>query len=295
MIKMNDSENMRLCENKVNILKEALACAEAELQSLKDERSRQDAIERICKGNKYLHSKATRQLAIFFREKGFLITGIQETDAVCKVRYGLAKNIFDYRKSLIPFCRFIYDRKVESYSIAGLPVEDKTAICNFCTALKNLKWLDWRKEKDALHIERKMPKEQYVFFNGGWAEDAVRYLIEKTLLELKIKRRAVFRDVKIELLNVERGRGIHQFDFIVAFRDRIYIFEVKTGTTIGVERWIDHARLFNDSHGKDRFLMCCNDDSVDSRIFRPYRLFHLSSLQKEFGEYLKREFPDAKQ
>lgn len=82
---------------------------------------------------------------------------------------------------------------------------------------------------------------------------------------------------------------VHEFDFIVEFKDRIYIFETKTGS-LGVERWIDHARRFNDWPGLNRFLMCCADSGLNAKLFQPYRLFHLGALQTEFGEYLKTEF-----
>lgn len=92
-----------------------------------------------------------------------------------------------------------------------------------------------------------------------------------------------------------RKKSIHEFDFIVEFKDRFFIFETKTGS-LGVERWIEHARMFNDREGPNRFLMCTAMNDLPGRIFQPYRLFHLDTLAvAEFTEYVRREFGLAKE
>ena len=162
-----------------------------------------------------------------------------------------------------------------------------TAVCNFLTQLQKIGWLTWSKKGEVVSFKRTIPNEQYVFFNGGWAEEATRYLIEKTLHDLKIPSSKTYREVKVDAIGPEQD--VHEFDFIVEFKDRIYIFETKTGS-LGVERWIDHARRFNDRPGLNRFLMCSADSGLNAKLFQPYRLFHLGALQAEFGEYLKTEF-----
>ena len=129
---------------------------------------------------------------------------------------------------------------------------------------------------------------------GGFYENIPRMLPEGALAKIKKDSYPVLpifnmmaREGKVEDIG---GRGKkHEFDFIVEFRDRIFIFETKTGA-LGVERWIDHARMFNDAKGPNRFLMCCSDDSLNAKLFQPYRLFHLNTLTDEFGEYVKHEF-----
>ena len=254
---------------------------------LADEMAAEELVRVACKRNKFLHTKRTHCLAAYFKDKGLLITSLQECTSMTKARYGLAKTIFNTQQALIPVLKFLYSRKGDSISIADLGATDKTAVCNFLTQLKKMGWLRWVKQKDEISVERKIPNDQYVFFNGGWAEEATRYLIEKTLHELNVPHKATYREVKVEDIC---GRGEkHEFDFIVEFKDRIFIFETKTGS-LGVERWIDHARMFNDDNGPNRFLMCCNDDSLNAKLFQPYRLFHLKTLTDEFGEYVKREF-----
>lgn len=254
---------------------------------LADEIAAEESLRVACKRNKFLHTKRTHSLAVYFKGKGLLITSLQECTSMSKARYGLAKTIFNTPQALLPVLKFLYLRKGNSFSIADHAATEKTAVCNFLTQLKKMGWLEWAKQKDEITIERKIPNDQYVFFNGGWAEDATRYLIEKTLHELNVPHKATYREVKVEDIC---GRGEkHEFDFIVEFKDRIFIFETKTGS-LGVERWIDHARMFNDVNGPNRFLMCCNDDSLNAKLFQPYRLFHLKTLTDEFSEYVKSEF-----
>lgn len=281
--------------NHLKTLRDSLAAVvkdvEVELKKqeglLAEKIAAEESMRDACKRNKFLHTKRTHCLAAYFKDKGLLITSLQECTSMTKARYGLAKTIFNTQQALLPVLKFLYSRKGDSISIADLGATDKTAVCNFLTQLKKMGWLEWVKQKDEISVERRIPNDQYVFFNGGWAEEATRYLIEKTLHELNVPHKATYREVKVEDIS---GRGEkHEFDFIVEFKDRIFIFETKTGS-LGVERWIDHARMFNDDNGPNRFLMCCNDDSLNARLFRPYRLFHLKTLTDEFGEYVKREF-----
>ena len=254
---------------------------------LKAEQERAAAVEAACRANKFLHDRRTRRLAEYFKDKGLLITSLQETTPLLKTRYKIAKMIYGAQNALVPVLKVLYARKVDEYDLAGLSTDDKTAVCNFLTQLQKIGWLTWSKKGDVVSFKRTIPNEQYVFFNGGWAEEATRYLIEKTLHDLKIPCSKTYREVKVDAIGPEQD--VHEFDFIVEFKDRIYIFETKTGS-LGVERWIDHARRFNDWPGLNRFLMCCADSGLNAKLFQPYRLFHLGALQAEFGEYLKAEF-----
>ncbi len=244
-----------------------------------------------CEKNEFLKTKRTRSLAAYFKDKGLLITSLQECTALTKQRYALAKTILAAPKALLPVAKFLYRRDKNEYDVSRLDAEEKVAVRNFLTQLRKMEWISWTKQKDQFTVERKIPKEHYVFFNGGWAEDATRYLIEKTLHDICVPYKKTYREVKVR--NIAGHGNSHEFDFIVEFTDRIYIFETKTGV-LGVERWIDHARMFNETNGLNRFLMCSNDDTLNAKLFLPYRLFHLNALENEFGEYVKREFSAEK-
>lgn len=268
-------------------LSHALAEVEGELKECEGQLEADAAIRAMCEANEFLRTKRTRALADYFRDKGLLITSLQECTDLTKQRYKLAKMIFNAPEALLPVVKLLYQRKEDRLDVSGYDAVAKTAVCNFLTQLDKMKWIDWTKQKDLITIEQKIPKEHYAFFNGGWAEDATRYLIEKTLHDIHIPHKGTYREVKVRDIT---GHGnVHEFDFIVEFKDRIYIFETKTGA-LCVDRWIDHARMFNESKGLNRFLMCCNDDTLNAKLFQPYRLFHLKTLPDEFCEYVKREF-----
>ena len=260
------------------------------LDALKKDQEATETVERLLAGNKFYQDKKTRRLAEYFKEKGYLITDVNEVTELNKAKYALAKHILTAVEVFKPFLRLIYERKEKTYDLVGLDSIGNTAICNFCTQLKKIGWLDFTKNKNELALERKIPKSEYVFFNGGWAEDATRYMIEKTLHDSPVNSRAVYSGVKLERLGVERNKDLHELDLVVEFKDRFYIFETKSGVTLGVERWIDHARLFNDEKGPNRFIMCCADDSIDARLFRPYRVLHLNRIGEEFSQMLRNEF-----
>lgn len=294
MLNENLTDRVRWMKSRKEALEAELKLVADELAEcegrLKAEQKRAAAVEAACLANKFLHDRRTRRLAEYFKVKGLLITSLQETTPLLKTRYKIAKMIYGAQNALVPVLKVLYARKVDEYVLAGLSTDDKTAVCNFLTQLQKIGWLTWIKKGDVVSFKRTIPKEQYVFFNGGWAEEATRYLIEKTLHDLKIPCSKTYREVKVDAIGPEQD--VHEFDFIVEFKDRIYIFETKTGS-LGVERWIDHARRFNDWPGLNRFLMCCADSGLNAKLFQPYRLFHLGALQAEFGEYLRAEFGEG--
>ena len=185
---------------------------------LKAEQERAAAVEAACSANKFLHDRRTRRLAEYFKDKGLLITSLQETTPLLKTRYKIAKMIYGAQNALVPVLKVLYARKVDEYNLKGLSTGDKTAVCNFMTQLQKIGWLTWSKKGEVVSFKRTIPNGQYVFFNGGWAEEATRYLIEKTLHDLKIPSSKTYREVKVDAIGPEQD--VHEFDFIVEFRDR---------------------------------------------------------------------------
>lgn len=286
-------EHIRSLETCRRALRRELGVIDAELERcrirLKEEQAREEAEQKAYAENPFLRDKKTRRLAEYFKSKGLLITSIQPLSPLIQKRYRLAKTIQAAKTALVPFLKFLYDRKLDSYDLSHLKDTEMVSLRNFLTQLKVLEWLDfdWLEASNTVAVKRKIPKDQYVFFNGGWAEEATRYQIERTLHDLGIPSRATYREVKVQGLS--GTESVHEFDFIVEFKDRVYIFETKTGS-LGVERWIEHARMFNDVQGPNRFLMCTAMNELPGKRFQPYRLFHLDSLADEFADYVRREF-----
>lgn len=289
-------EHIRSLEACRGALRRELEVIDTELArcqtQLDGERARQESEKKAYDENPFLHDKKTRRLAEYFKSKGLLITSIQPLLPLIQKRYRLAKSIHSAKTVLVPFLKFLYDRKSDRYEFPQLVDTEKVSLRNFLTQLKVLEWLDfdWSAPTNTVTVRRNIPKDQYVFFNGGWAEEATRYQIERTLHDLGVPSRATYREVKVE--GLPGTKSVHEFDFIVEFKDRVYIFETKTGS-LGVERWIEHARMFNDVQGPNRFLMCTALNDLPSRIFQPYRLFHLNTLAGEFADYVRRELLSA--
>lgn len=287
-------------------LSDCLVNVEASLEDARKflvwQQKEEACVKKLIAENKFFFDRKYRRLAEYFKLHGLLITSIPEVSQVSKDKFKLAKHIWsrykiDYEKVFKPFLRFIYERKENTFSVDGLDGTQKAALCNACTQLKKMKWLDWDMDKKKTQIrvkERSIPKAEYSYFNGGWAEDAMRYLIEKTLHEIGIPAKGFYRNVKLDAFAPQRGQDVHEFDFIVEFADRFYIFETKTGRSLGVERWIDHARRFNDREGPNRFLMCSGIEKIDERIFWPYKLFHFASMEDELKEFFKKEFANSR-
>ena len=272
-------------------LEESLQSVDRELTKIQDEvKDIEENEKRICdlyNGNAFINTKRTRKIAQFFKDKGYVITSLQEASPETKQRYNLAKNILSAQDALLPILRIIYKGEEDRFPISNLPATDKATVCNFFTQLSRLGWIDFSKTKTEIIFTRKIPKNALSFFNGMWAEDAIRYLIEKTLHELGITFVNTFREIKIQSVNPTKGDNIHEFDFIVEFKDRFFIFESKTGA-LGPARWIDHARKFDE--GPNRFFMCSKDSALNPKLFQPYILFHIDAMQEEFGTFLKKEF-----
>ena len=109
-----------------------------------------ESLRVACEKNVFLHTKKTRCLAEYFKNKGLLITSLQEFTTLTKARYGLAKTIFNAPNALLPVAKFLYSREGDSIPIASLGATDKTAVCNFLTQLTKIGWLEWEKQNDEI-------------------------------------------------------------------------------------------------------------------------------------------------
>ena len=222
MLNENLTDRVRWMKSRKEALEAELKLVADELAEcegrLKAEQERAAAVEAACLANKFLHDRRTRRLAEYFKVKGLLITSLQETTPLLKTRYKIAKMIYGAQNALVPVLKVLYARRVDEYDLTGLSTDDKTAVCNFLTQLQKIGWLTWSKKGEVVSFKRTIPNEQYVFFNGGWAEEATRYLIEKTLHDLKIPSSKTYREVKVDAIGPEQD--VHEFDFIVEFRDR---------------------------------------------------------------------------
>ncbi len=269
-----------------------IAKAKASLEQLE---AKQEA---IWKENQYVKDPATRPLAEYCRSLGYFIVGCQTKEPKSEF-YAIAKTILKYQEDAVPFLKELYKRhgdKEFSYSIAELPASRKTDFLNICTEMQKNKWISFKKNKSKseLLVISSIPKKDKSFLNGGWAEEANRYLVNKVLTdysanhEIKYK---VFWDVKLKLLESENNNlNDMQLDLVAKINDRFYVFETKSGV-LGIDKWVKRAGIFNQNG--NRFITCCMDPKANYKYFMPYRLMALEKIEKLFPELLDRDFPQT--
>ena len=197
----------------------------------------------------------------------------------------------------MPFLKELYKwhgDKEFSYSIAELPVDRKTDLLNICREMQKNEWISFTKNKSKteLLVTSFIPKKDKSFLNGGWAEEANRYLVNKVLTEysrshkLKFK---VFWDVRLKQIDSDRSNTNDvQLDLVVQINGIFYIFETKSGA-LGIQKWVERAEIFNKDG--NRFITCCMDSSINPKLFQPYRLLSLERLEEQLVELLDQDFP----
>ena len=246
--------------------------------------------------NPYVKDRTTKRFAEYFRTLGYYIVSLSTKAPDTDNSYAIAKQIWNGRSIMLPFLKYMHQSgsKEFEYPIAELSGTDKTDLLNLCKRMQDSGWIEFSKVKDVLHVQA-FPKRLKNFPNGGWTEEANRYLIKKVLSDYsanhKIKYR-VFWDVKLKLLDSEKDNlNDMQLDIIAQINDRFYVFETKSGV-LGIQKWVKRAEIFNQKG--NRFLTCCIDSSVNPKLFHPYHLLSLEHLEKQLIELLDDDFPPAK-
>lgn len=277
------------------LIDDKIAQAKASLEQI--EAKQQAAWEE----NPYVRDRTTKQLAKYFQSLGYSIVSLL-TKAPDNSCYAISKQIWNGRKVMVPFLLQMYHSGVDEfeYPISELSGTDKADLLNLCRTMQDSDWLTYSNVKDVLHVRATFPKSLKNFPNGGWTEEANRYLIWKVLTDYSANhniRYKVFWDVKLKLLESEKDNlNDIQMDIVAQIKDRaqnkdryrFYVFETKSGA-LGIQKWVERAEIFNKDG--NRFITCCMDSEVNHKYFRPYRLMPLEKLEKLFTKLLDRDFP----
>ena len=278
-------------EKSRKLIDDKIAKAKASLEQLDAEQ------QAAWEENPYVKDRTTRRLAEYCRSLGYFIVGCQKTKEPASVFYAIAKTILKRREDAVPFMKELFRHGNEEFSfpIAGLPADRKTDLLNICTEMQKNGWISFTKSKSEILVTSSFPKTAKNFLNGGWAEEANRYLVNKVLTEYagshKLKYK-VFWDVRLKLIDSDRSNSHDmQLDLAVQLNEKVYIFETKSGA-LGIQKWVERAQIFNQNG--NRFLTCCMDSSVNPKLFQPYRLLALELLEKQLVALLDYDFPPAK-
>lgn len=271
---------------------DSIDAAIAALQKYRDElrnaEARESDVLRLKQENPYFKKTGTKRLAEFFFEKGYFIQAIEHT---ARQNYKLAQQIWSGRPVTVDFIGQFrkFSLKGENrYPLADIGKTEKNTLKILCREMAGKGWLRFREEDGDLIIDA-VTGEGKNYLSGYWAEDVTRHFIAKALQENGFKSARVWQDIQLKRVGSASGNACDmQLDCLVEVNDRIYIFEIKSGVNMCIDKWVDRARLFNtDPH---RFITCCMDEKLNYKIFLPYRLFYLPTLEKQFADLLKKDF-----
>lgn len=238
--------------------------------------------------NPYVKDRKTRRLAEYCRSLGYIVVGCQTKEPDSSF-YLIAKTIWKRRDDAVPFLKELYSHgdKEFSYSIAELPADRKTDLLNICTQMQKNGWISFTRNKLELLVTSSFPKRDRTFLNGGWAEYANRYLVNRVLTDYSRSHKLrfkIFWDVRLKQIDSDRSNSHDmQLDLLAQINDIFYIFETKTGV-LGIQKWVERAEIFNQNG--NRFLTCCMDSSVNPKLFQPYRLLALDHLEEQLTALL---------
>lgn len=248
----------------------------------------------------------TRDIAEFFAARDFAITELtDDLTGEQEDQFVIAKTAWKCYDRIEPlFKKLAKEKEPFEYFF---PDDDshrgKSDFFQILTKLKQLGLIDVDRKKNNLAITRtkKVSGCWTQFFDGCWAELAARSLIDDIIRKF-ISRQplsyGIWSNIKLKKLDSAKSRDM-ELDVVVNLRNdkggkhHIYIFEIKSGRNWRIDRWVDSARLFQDSQVKNiRFITCCTDPDVDPMIFAPYRLCSLQNLDKQLTDFLSRDFKD---
>jgi hypothetical protein len=248
----------------------------------------------LLREDKFANERITKKLAEFFKSHGLFIVDLHVGERT-EEHYELAKQIWGTRAVLVPFVKSIPKINAETYVYAteGLSAESVNSIRNLCEELSKKQWISYERREDGFVIVPSFTNAQKAFVHFAWSEEITLYLLDKALkafTEMRHLRHKLFWDVKLKRIDPRTDENVDmQLDLVAQVGDRFYIFETKSGPVLTIEKWVNRTRLFDD--GKNRFITCAANEQLDPMIFTPFRLFALPTLEQQFTDMLKEDFP----
>lgn len=270
----------------------ALTIARDVLQKEIDERlkiRRQEMLKNDC----FYVNRKTRRLADYFSELGFRIVSCVGKEQVFKetraanLMYKIKDVAVPIFRRLVAKCSNEVTEELDRYD--GVT---KNLLLQLCYEFERLKWIKEEHTKHILKITRLNDSEATNFWHGAWAEYVHRSLVVQTLQNFAKShnkcRYDVFFDIKLVRCE-STGKPVDmQLDLVVQFSKRFYVFETKTGV-LCIDKWVDRARLFG-RDDRSRFITCCADENISSKLFEPYVLMPLGRMPEQLKEIFEQDF-----
>ena len=244
--------------------------------------------------DEYFEDRRTKRLAEFFLEKGLYISELNTEKR--SEYYDLAKKIWKLRDVLVPFIKRLSKNKKATfvYKTHGLNADEINRIRQFYEMLVDQEAQKFKLKNDRLEINAAFTNEQKRFLQSGWSEEIAIYLIDKTLKEFtksrKLKHR-LFWNIELRYTDPECGQIYTELDLVAQVQDRLYIFEIKCGQNLRIDKWVERADLFQDED--TTFITSTAIEKLNHVIFSPYFLFNLTEIEEQFTKMLENDFPEG--
>ena len=244
---------------------------------------------------KFRNSRSTKKLFPFFEDKGYHIISLTEKQSIPRERSQLASLLTKNRKILFPFIKVLIHGKDETFPVENESQETLTCLLNICKNFSDRKWISYgyNKKEKIINFKRLDDlKGEEQFLIGIYGEYGTAKLIEQALQEFAKEKNGfkykIFHDIKLKKLHSQKQNDM-QLDLAVQLPEGFYIFETKMGKTLAIDKWVDRTRLF--ASGKNRFITCCADETLNPKIFQPFRLFNLEQLKTQLTDLLQKDYP----
>lgn len=245
---------------------------------------------------KFRNSHSTKKLCSFFEEKGYHIINLTEKQSIPRERSQLASLLTKNRKILFPFIKVLIHGKDETFPVENESQETLTCLLNICKNFSDRKWIEYKYDKKERSIKFKrlddFKGEVKQFLSGIFGEYATAKLIEQSLQEFAKEKNGfkykIFHDIKLKKPDSDKQNDM-QLDLVVQLPEGFYVFETKMGEVLAIDKWVDRTRLF--AAEKNRFITCCADETLNPKIFQPFRLFNLEQLKTQLTDLLQKDYP----
>lgn len=280
-------------------LRQELDSLEVSMSVLKrhaDEIRQRMRLDILAQDEKFAARK-TRKLAQSFSELGYRILSCRsKEDRTPSDRAALLIwKIGDAAKDFVKKLGYCPEEEC-AYSLEGLEDSVKNSLYQLGEAFARLGWISCRREQNLLKVVILGVKEARTFWRSEWAEIVNRWKVVVALESVSKKHHFkydVFYDLKLAKYDKPTSCPDMQLDVVVQLSDRLFVFETKTGFELGIDKWIDRARMFG-ADGKSAFITCYSGEDIPAKIFKPYRMFRFKDLENSLRSLLYSSLRDGK-
>ena len=239
------------------------------------------------------HGRSWKTLYELFKPMGLLpieakCNGVKRDSFyhISKTAIGRMDLYLPVMKSLSVECKKKPTGYVEFVRTKYVKADDWNQLLNFFGNLQKTGIVSAKEAKYGISV---CPKsDQLRFLDGVWAEYGIVYLVEKTIKDFSKAHglsSSVFWNVK--LADKPPWNTISmEFDVVAKVGKQFYVFEVKTGALLAIDKWFERWRMFKDVGV--RYIQCTVKE-IDYRLFLPLMLIPIGTFEDVLGERLEKD------